>query len=178
LPLLFQEFDELGRGVIVLDHSGRVRRQNARAEELLAGCFGRTDDDRCPLPLLLWIWTRHQLLRADAADPQRLPVALMLECAGRRVEFRLQARNGWILLVVDERRSAPNPSALRRLGLTPREAEVLAWVAEGKTNREVATILSMGPRTVQKHMEHVLAKLGAETRTAAARIALQVMHAS
>ncbi len=52
--------------------------------------------------------------------------------------------------------------------LTAREGEVLLWVAHGKTNRDIADILGMSPRTVAKHMEHIFEKLGVETRTAAA----------
>ncbi len=52
--------------------------------------------------------------------------------------------------------------------LTDREGEVLLWVARGKTNRDIADILGMSPRTVAKHMEHIFEKLGVETRTAAA----------
>ena len=51
--------------------------------------------------------------------------------------------------------------------LTPREQEVLAWVARGKTNAEVAQILWLAPSTVRKHLENVYAKLGVSTRTAA-----------
>ena len=52
--------------------------------------------------------------------------------------------------------------------LTMREAEVLYWVAKGKTNRDVADILAMSPRTVTKHMEHILQKLGVVTRAGSA----------
>lgn len=61
------------------------------------------------------------------------------------------------------------PDAATRL--TAREAEVLSWVARGKTNRDIAEILGMSPRTVNKHLEHVFEKLGVETRTAAAAAA-------
>ncbi|MEB2319316.1 MAG: DNA-binding response regulator [Pseudomonadota bacterium] len=64
--------------------------------------------------------------------------------------------------------AAPAPAALARLsGLTPREIDVIEWVAKGKTNRDIAEILDMSPRTVNKHLEHIYAKLGVETRTAA-----------
>ena len=56
--------------------------------------------------------------------------------------------------------------------LTAREAEVLVWVARGKTNRDIGDILGARPRTITKHMEHILAKLGVETRTAAAGLVL------
>ena len=55
--------------------------------------------------------------------------------------------------------------------LTPREKEVLHWVIQGKTNQEIAIILGIATGTVAKHVEHLLRKLGVETRTAAARVA-------
>ncbi len=61
-------------------------------------------------------------------------------------------------------------SRVRSADLTRREAEVLSWLAKGKTNRDIADILGMSPRTVNKHLEHVYAKLGVETRTSAAAV--------
>lgn len=52
--------------------------------------------------------------------------------------------------------------------LTPREREVLEWVAAGKTNRDIAALVGAKPRTVEKHLERIYQKLGVETRTAAA----------
>ena len=66
----------------------------------------------------------------------------------------------------------PEPKQLEVLGLTPREAEVLFWVAQGKSNPEIATILGIGLTTVKKHLERVYVKLGVETRTAAASVAM------
>ena len=51
--------------------------------------------------------------------------------------------------------------------LTAREREVLTWVARGKTNTQIARLLSLAPSTVAKHLEHIYAKLGVKTRTAA-----------
>ncbi|MGE8498738.1 MAG: response regulator [Pseudomonas sp.] len=59
-----------------------------------------------------------------------------------------------------------------RFQLTEREVEVLRWVACGKTNRDIGDILGLSPRTVNKHLEHVYVKLGVETRTAAAAVAI------
>lgn len=58
--------------------------------------------------------------------------------------------------------------AISTLGLSARESEILSWVAEGKSNCDIATILTMSSRTVEKHLEHVFQKLGVESRTAAA----------
>jgi len=52
--------------------------------------------------------------------------------------------------------------------LTKREAEILRWVAEGKGNAEIATILALSAHTVRNHLENILAKFKVETRTAAA----------
>lgn len=62
-----------------------------------------------------------------------------------------------------------------RLGLTPREAEVLLWVAQGKTNPEVGVILGIRSHTVRTHLERVFAKLGVETRHAAGVYAMEVL---
>jgi DNA-binding CsgD family transcriptional regulator len=59
-------------------------------------------------------------------------------------------------------------ASLASYRLTQREIEVLMWVARGKTNKDIADILGMSPRTVNKHLEHIYVKLGVETRTAAA----------
>ena len=56
--------------------------------------------------------------------------------------------------------------------LTAREAEVLYWVVKGKINRDIGDILGASPATVKKHLERVYAKLGVETRTAAAGMAM------
>ncbi len=60
--------------------------------------------------------------------------------------------------------------------VTPREADVFVWIAKGKTNREIAQILEMSPRTVNKHLEQLFRKLGVENRTAAATMAMQCLQ--
>ena len=67
------------------------------------------------------------------------------------------------------------PGELLRLGLSHREAEVLYWIAQGKTNPEIAVILGIARRTVATHVEHILAKLAVENRCAAARCASEVL---
>lgn len=60
-------------------------------------------------------------------------------------------------------------------GLTPREQQVLRWLACGKTDTEIAALLGLSPRTVQKHLEHIYVKLGVETRTAAVMRSLRAL---
>ncbi|MGC2352592.1 MAG: LuxR C-terminal-related transcriptional regulator [Candidatus Udaeobacter sp.] len=66
----------------------------------------------------------------------------------------------------------PAENSLGSLGLTPREAEVLTWIAQGKTNYEIGVILSACTGTICKHVERILTKLCVENRTGAAAIAL------
>jgi DNA-binding CsgD family transcriptional regulator len=63
--------------------------------------------------------------------------------------------------------------SLKSMGLTERETEVLAWVAEGKSNNDVGQILGIRSVTVKKHLEHIFQKMGVETRTAAVIFALR-----
>jgi RNA polymerase sigma factor (sigma-70 family) len=70
-------------------------------------------------------------------------------------------------IAIERARPAQAQVEAAEVALTPREREVLDWVAAGKTNREIATILGASPRTVEKHLERIYEKIGIETRTAA-----------
>lgn len=179
MRIIGRSFDHLHLGVIILDPRHRVRMMTAKAQRLLVECFGECEDaGRCLLPGQLRLWVQAQLSLVDSVDSLRPRTPLVIELEGKHVEFRLISNYAQNLLLVQERRSSADFRALLQLGLTHREAEILTWVAEGKTNLEIAMILALSPRTVQKHMEHIMAKLGVETRTAAARLALQAPEAS
>jgi DNA-binding CsgD family transcriptional regulator len=81
----------------------------------------------------------------------------------------------------DSRSPINSPEAPRlqktrhELGLTPRERQILSWVAHGKTNGEIAAVLWVAPSTVRKHLENIYAKLGVHTRTAAVMRYLSVL---
>ena len=78
--------------------------------------------------------------------------------------------HGGALLRLTEQLWPPNPLALRARGLSPRECEVLHWLAQGKRDVEIAKILAISPGTVSKLVERLLKKLRVESRSAAARI--------
>ena len=78
----------------------------------------------------------------------------------------------WLIVASEANDAALLEAMMAAFKLTAREAEVLHWVARGKTNRDIGDILGASPRTVTKHMAHILPKLGVETRTAAARMVL------
>jgi DNA-binding CsgD family transcriptional regulator len=65
-------------------------------------------------------------------------------------------------------------NAFASLKLTPREAEVLFWISQGKSNHDIGVILGAKTGTICKHVEHIFGKLNVENRTAAAVVALEI----
>lgn len=106
--------------------------------------------------------------------PGRLPMTFSPDLVVQR--FANPGRGDLSCLLLEERGAPPGPGALRALGLTPREAEVLYWIAQGKSNPDIAAILGANVRTVHKHVEHIFQKLGLETRNAAMLAALEVLR--
>jgi DNA-binding response OmpR family regulator/DNA-binding CsgD family transcriptional regulator len=78
-----------------------------------------------------------------------------------------------LIRLVDENAADEKTVIKAYFGVTNREAEVCLWLAKGKTNREIAQILEMSPRTVNKHLEQLFRKLGVDNRTSAAAMAIQ-----
>ena len=116
-----------------------------------------------------FLFTRfHRSLRIHRSpDPVlRIPVQ-------RRVLVRLFLGPDGALLLLSEESLDIDPGVLGPLGLSRRETEVLAWVAKGKTDAEVASIVGARPRTVGKHLERIYQKLGVENRTGAAAKAFE-----
>jgi DNA-binding NarL/FixJ family response regulator len=144
--------DSLDRAVILADASGRIVFQTRLAADLLHKHF--PENARTHLP--------------SALGSEGAPLL------ARR--FSERDRSDLQMLVLEERGSPPGPNSLVALGLTPREAEVLYWIAQGKSNPDIATILGANVRTVHKHVEHIFQKLGVETRNAAMLAALEILR--
>ena len=161
--------------VVLLSASGGVHFATPRARRWLASYFGGSSarDGRLPRRVADWVRGQQSALKDGAALPPPRP-PLVVHRDGTRLEIRLAAECGHRALIISERRRQVPPGGLAALGLSPREAQVLAWVAEGKTNGEIGIILGARPRTVAKHLERIFRKLGVETRTAAAASALSL----
>ena len=90
-----------------------------------------------------------------------------------RITFVRETAQGEILFRLSDGSGQAESSALReRFHLTNREAEVASSIAKGKSNRDIAAILSLSPRTIDKHLEVIFAKLNVENRTSAAALIL------
>jgi len=157
-----EALDVGGHGVLVVDARGRLAWRSPQAQRWLGESFA----DAAPDAVARWLAAAGEdasagLCRHVAADGRTL--------VARRLGDIGMGEAMW-LLSLQAAGEAP-PSRLATAALTPRETEVLSWVAKGKTNRDVGDILGMSPRTVNKHLEHVFEKLGVETRAAAASLA-------
>lgn len=116
-------------------------------------------------------WLQHRPEKNSVLALQELSVPVQIRYVG-------QTSPGEYLFKLSQDSEIQVRNLLRdTYGLTEREAEVLFWLAKGKTNREIAQILSLSPRTVNKHLEPVYKKLGVENRTSAAAVCLQYLNA-
>jgi DNA-binding CsgD family transcriptional regulator len=176
LAALERGVDELQRGLVCLTPEGTVRRPTALARTWLRAYFPRRSTGTERLPDALHRWVVEHLRRLNAPEDMTSPVrAFIVEGKGRRLVIRLVPDRSAPLLLLHEEGVELATKPLQSLGLSRREAEVLAWVAEGKTNPETALILGLSPRTVQTYLDRIFRRLGVETRTAAAAAAFAVM---
>lgn len=117
---------------------------------------------------------------ACAAQPDRCrPLAFAAPRTGRMLEASYVGQisaNEVLLRLVSVDQAADERTLRSKLDLTAREAEVLLWVSRGKTNRDMADILCLSPRTINKHLEQIFAKIGVENRASAAVRAVNIMQ--
>ena len=152
--------DSLDRALMVVSPEGRILFATRLAQTLLTRSFPAVLPGDLPKEL--------QALSSDRDSPSA-------EVAPGLSARPLTGGLGEPLVIELQSNASLGPNALLTLGLTPREAEVLFWLSEGKTNAEIGLILSSARRTVEKHVEHILEKLQIENRAAAIRTALAVL---
>ena len=153
--------DTAGRFLLATDEDGRLLWATPQARRLLSTLLGASDL-RLPPDLC------RELRSLPAGSFRPLPSPGMVE-AGAHLSFIGQAGEGEHLYRISPQDPSDPGAALRqRFHLTGRESEIALWLARGKSNRDIADILSLSPRTVNKHLEAVFEKLGVENRAAAA----------
>lgn len=159
------------RAMVLIGPDRRVSFATYRASEWLGFYLGCPLREGSRLPDVLHGWVRYQSVCLNDKPPTRPhDDRLVFQREGRRllVRFVPHGETGTEdALLLEERRSSP-PATAPVARLTRREGAVLALVAQGKTNRQIAATLVVSDRTVQKHLEHIYDKLGVRTRTAAA----------
>ena len=167
--------------VIVLDRDGVPVWQTSKALEWVRLHFPAAEPGATAsaLPQLLHDHVKRNLALALADSASVAPLLVKGVGASLQIRFSTGERSGDLLLIL-EKCVAPEPmpetmpqalmQPMAPYRLTPRELDVLTWLAKGKTNRDIGDILGTSPRTVNKHLEHIFVKLGVETRSAAAAL--------
>ena len=175
LILFDRGLDRLHLGLIFLAPDGKIRLATTWAMQQLTNylCPRPFRENRVPQSLLRWVKQQKAAPKGkDATLLRRSP--LILDRKGKRLVIRLVSDLDQNLLLLEEHPTTMQIQSLVPFGLSPREAQVLDWVAQGKTNKEIGVILELSPRTVQKHLEHIYRKIYVETRTAAAAKAHEI----
>jgi DNA-binding response OmpR family regulator/DNA-binding CsgD family transcriptional regulator len=155
---------------------GRILWQTPLARKLMQSHFD-APEAVAPVELAAWLAQTAPVLGRELAEgrvPAHVPVWAVNQ-AGRRLSFTLHQPTGddeWLLVMQESSDQAAMDALSAEFKLTAREGEVLYWVVRGKTNRDIGDILGNSPATVKKQLEHIFVKMGVETRTAAAGLAM------
>lgn len=161
--------DKSGRAVIAFDQMGQMLWSSPKANDLISGAMELMDaTTELGQALRLWLLTSVTMPLSQNLD---------LEAKGLRFQFLgLSATGETVVRVMGEIGSDVGEALSKAFDLTPREGEVLYWLTMGKTNRDIAQILTLSARTINKHLEMVFQKMGVDNRTTAAVMADRILH--
>jgi len=161
--------DSTGQNLCAVNRRGELRWATPQVNQYLERlCPGGWQHMQLADPLSHW-------LKHNPPEGGQLQVAT----AGTTLKWVLVgAASGdeYLLRLINEDQTDECDLLKQKFAITNREAEVLLWVAKGKTNREIAQILELSPRTVNKHLEQLFKKIGVENRTSAATLAVGVLQ--
>jgi DNA-binding response OmpR family regulator/DNA-binding CsgD family transcriptional regulator len=170
--------DVSGRFLLAVSRQGKIMWATPQAQKLLADNLPAKISDKAsdkagdelelPESMLQWL----EQAQGGSAGSKAPALASFPDNAQLQLQYMGKLGPNEFLLRLAKDAGNDTPASFRSdLGLTSREGEVLSWLSKGKTNRDIAQILGLSPRTVDKHLEQIYAKLGVENRTAAAAIA-------
>jgi len=161
--------DSAGQYVFTANTEGKIQWATPQTHALLtkAGANERWKNTVLSYSLSSWLSHHPEPKQHLSVSCEEYP--LEVHFIGQR-----QPRE-FLFKLVDAKKLAGEEVLQDNLDLTTRESQVLFWLAKGKTNRDIAQILEMSPKTVKKHLEQIYPKLSVENRTSAAAIAIQVL---
>ena len=162
-----------GRLMMATDGDGRLLWCNPLAERAIARVAPGWDRRVPVLPPLLRSGVQRLLAQDKASG-----ASIRIEQPRGAIELVVvdKLRGDEVLIQFNELDPQQDVQRLQNgLNVTQREAEVLLWVSYGKSNSDISDVLTISPRTVQKHLEHIYQKLGVETRSSAAAIAIKAI---
>lgn len=169
VPSEFRALDLLGHPTIAINSAtGKIEWMTPKARQLLEGSFGAIEDPTS-VPSDIQIWLNRVL--PEPPSQTRFQPEPVLRSQKESSELRLQVRGrlpeDQIVLIGVSEFSLPKllKDISEKYGLTPREAEVFYWIAQGKTNNDIGLIIGASGGTAKKHVENIFRKLGLSNRT-------------
>ena len=168
--------DVFGRFLMAADAGGHVLWCTPQTVKLLHAALKDFSTDHYVLPPKVRDWLRECLAQGPAVTIPPIPLSDVGATTKTAMSYIGAIGADEFLLRLAEG-GADNDAELLKsaFGLTQRETEVLLWLARGKANRDIAEILDLSPRTVNKHLEQIFAKLGVENRASAAGLAVRTL---
>jgi DNA-binding response OmpR family regulator/DNA-binding CsgD family transcriptional regulator len=161
--------DATGRHLMALDGDGTILWCTPQAAASLRGLFPPAAQARDTLTQQL----RQLILNIPAGGIGRIDIP---GGPALRAEYLfIDDQAEYLFRLAKSDADGEEARLARAFDLTAREAEVLVWTARGKSNREMSEILSISPRTVNKHLERIFTKLGVENRAAATSVAMAML---
>jgi DNA-binding NarL/FixJ family response regulator len=170
--------DAAGRYLVAVTRAGLMRWSTPQARQLLGLDIANLATPGEADPLVLGGEIGPWLQKAERGDRQAT-AGLMAQVGARSINFTYLGKIGpdEYLLRLTEASAISDENLLRQaLAITAREAEVLLWIARGKSNRNVAEILNISARTVDKHLEQIYTKLGVENRASATALVVKTLE--
>jgi DNA-binding NarL/FixJ family response regulator len=167
--------DAFGRFLLAASHTGRVLWYTPQAARLLGAAFSDFDREDYVLPRDVQLWLHQCAAGQPGTEPSVKLIARTSSTAMRLIYIGQIGPDEYLLRLVEGGLDDDRTVLKQKLAVTEREAEVLLWIARGKSNRDIAEILDLSPRTVNKHLEQIYAKLGVENRTSAAALAVRTI---
>ncbi len=164
--------DTAGQYLLTIDLQGQLVWATPQVYQLLDGAGATADSIALThtISQQLREWISHKPETGRQLPLQQVTQELSVEM------LNLIDGKEYLLRLTNPHKPADDTQSLKhQFSVTGREADVLLWIANGKTNREIGQILEMSPRTVNKHLEQIFKKLGVENRTSAAAVAIKCL---
>ncbi len=161
--------DTTGQQLFTINSNGQLQWATPLTQELFdkAGIDQTWQAQHLSAQLRHWLSHQPNIGQRYTLTDTKTPLSIKL--------IENKSEDEILLKVIDLEGPSGAETLQKALDITERESEVLYWVGKGKTNKEIGEILSMSPRTVNKHLEQIFKKLNVENRTAAASIAIHAL---
>jgi DNA-binding response OmpR family regulator len=166
--------DATGRFLVSTDAAGQLIWSTLQAEALLSAACPTHDVHNDGLPVEV-SEALAALIRGGRSQSASQAVVAATKKRLKFVYLSHMQPNEYLFRLTEDDADNNSDFLRQQLALTQREAEVIVWIAHGKSNRDISEILGISPRTVNKHLEQIFTKLGVENRASAAAQATRLL---